>query len=239
MAPVYADHPFNLIHTPIYGLPKDAKPDFFDSLASEMALVHNLVIRGLNAIVLQAPTSSPRMRLRSATSYRTGVSSSALTTAARKALLPRNRKVDGEKGIMDTNIGQHDMFHAELDGFEEYVKGCIAGKTKFDRNEVVSRLDGFAQTLVTHLNEEIPSLLDLRKFGVEKMAPLTKIIEEEVKEGMGSMTFTGGMSWFLSVIMFLCRHLTFGVHADWWKFGPCDKWGRMQPLYAVPEEETK
>jgi len=74
------------------------------------------------------------------------------------------------------------------------------------------------------------------------------------------MTFTGGMSWFLSVadyefedgrwksfppgvvpqvIMFLCRHLTFGVHADWWKFGPCDKWGRMQPLYAVPEEETK
>ncbi len=60
MAPIYADHPFSLIPTPNFSL-KDSKttPDVFDELASEMALVHNIVIRGLNSIYLQAPHIKP------------------------------------------------------------------------------------------------------------------------------------------------------------------------------------
>ncbi|KAF6807284.1 hypothetical protein CMUS01_14155, partial [Colletotrichum musicola] len=54
MAPVYADHPYALIPSPAFQDSKDEKgpvePDMFCRVASEMAMVHNMAIRGLNSI---------------------------------------------------------------------------------------------------------------------------------------------------------------------------------------------
>ncbi|PKS08181.1 hypothetical protein jhhlp_005457 [Lomentospora prolificans] len=261
MAPVYADHPFELLHTEIYKLPKGAKPDLMQSIASEMVLVHNIIIRGLNAIILQAPHIKPEDEIPFCHFITYWCHFLDIHhRGEEKHFFPGIERLTGKKGIMDVNIEQHDMFHSQMDDFSDYIKACIAGTNKFSRDEVVTRLDSFAKTLVTHLNDEIPTLLGLREYGDEKMQPILAVIEEEVKEGMGTMTLTGGFPWFMTcgdvnfedglwknfppgiapkVAFFICRHFTFWIHADWWKFGPCDKFGNLQPLYAVPEEHVE
>jgi hypothetical protein len=33
--------------------------------------------------------------------------------------------------------------------------------------------------------------------------------------------------------MAIVRNVTYWVHKDWWKFGACDRSGKVQPLYAA------
>jgi len=35
--------------------------------------------------------------------------------------------------------------------------------------------------------------------------------------------------WF---IKFLVKNVTWWIHSDWWKFGACDRYGNLKPLYA-------
>ena len=37
------------------------------------------------------------------------------------------------------------------------------------------------------------------------------------------------------IIVLVVRYIAWWVHSDWWKFGSCDRLGRLQPLYAVPK----
>jgi len=66
--------------------------------------------------------------------------------------------------------------------FEIYVKTCLAGIEKYDGNRVVDLIDGFGEILREHLNDEIETLLGLRKYGEEKMRTLYKELEEEGKK---------------------------------------------------------
>lgn len=54
MAALWADTPFKLIPTPEYAKPKDADANMI-WIATEMALAHNGLLRGLNSMYLQAP----------------------------------------------------------------------------------------------------------------------------------------------------------------------------------------
>ncbi|PKS08482.1 hypothetical protein jhhlp_004865 [Lomentospora prolificans] len=260
MAPVYADQPFGLLHTPTSKLPKDTEPDLFHNLASDMVIVHNTLIRGLNSIILQTPYIKPEDEI--AFCHYIVHWADFLDMHHRGEedfFFPGLEKLSGDSGIMDTNVQQHDKFHAKLDDFSDYIKRCIAGTAKFDRNEILRRLNSFSHDLVAHLNDEIPTMLGLSKYGVERMQPIMEIIDKEVQANMGTMTLTGGVSWFLCsldtefeggrwrnfppgaitrVMFFICRYFFFWVHADWWKFAPCDKHGRLKPLYAVPKEHS-
>ncbi|EGS22541.1 uncharacterized protein CTHT_0020860 [Thermochaetoides thermophila DSM 1495] len=65
MSQTYANHPFPLLSTPAYQakqngeLPENQKLDMFTEVASEMVLVHNMIIGGLNCIYLQASHIKP------------------------------------------------------------------------------------------------------------------------------------------------------------------------------------
>lgn len=63
MASVYADHPFTPIPTPVFANKQNGiTSDMFDQLASELALVHNMLVLGLNAIYHQALYIKPPTR---------------------------------------------------------------------------------------------------------------------------------------------------------------------------------
>lgn len=167
---------------------KYIQPDMFCRVASEMAMVHNMAIRGLNSIYLQAPyVAAPDSR------------SFARYMLAWHALLhvhhsgeeahffPAVEAMSGEAGAMEANVAQHRAFHDGLDGFRAYAEACAAGREEFDGGKVVGIIDGFGEVLAAHLREEIDTLLGLRRFGPEKMAELEKKFGEDGEKSMVSI----------------------------------------------------
>lgn len=142
-----------------------------------MALAHNVMLRNLNAIYLQA----------------TGVKQAAdiadfliLCQSWWEALhhhhsmeeelfFPVIEEYTGEKGIMEINVSQHAAFEAGLEQFRRYVFD-ITPET-YDGKKLKEVIDGFGLVLSKHLKEEISSLLALEKFGGDKLLKTYKDME--------------------------------------------------------------
>lgn len=135
-----------------------------------MACVHNMVIRGLNSIYLQAPHIQPKDETSflnySACFYELLHSHHC---GEEKYFFPVIEEVSGEKGIMECNVGQHEAFHDGLEKYNTYVQACLKGEEKYNGAKLVEIIDEFGPTLTTHLSDEIHTLLGLAKYG-EKMA---------------------------------------------------------------------
>ncbi|GKT64227.1 hemerythrin HHE cation binding domain-containing protein [Colletotrichum tofieldiae] len=260
---IYADHPYALIPTPTYQNSQNEKdapdPDVFVRIASGMALIHNMAIRGLNSIYLQAPhvsASDAKGFLQYTLAW---YSLLHVHHAGEEAdFFPAVEELTGQKGLMDCNVSQHKEFHDGLEAFKTYVDACVSGKEKFDGPKLVTLIDGFGEVLTKHLGDEIPSILGLKLFGIEKMAPLEQKFAEEGEKSMKALglikglpfcfsnhdvAFEGGLwaSWPPAppVVKLLCQHITYRLHTNWWKFAACDRKGNLKPLYAVPSEAAR
>ncbi len=186
MAPVYADHPFSLVPTPISRLQdSQAASDVYDELASEMALVHNMIIRGLNSIYLQAPHIKPADEKsfgRYMVNWHTLIHSHH--DGEEDMLFPALHRLTGVEGLMCANIEQHKAFHDGLEIFKTYADAVAAGE-KYEGGRVVEIIDGFATALVKHLGDEIPTIVGLRQYD-DKLAELPKLFQEEAEKTMVS-----------------------------------------------------
>ncbi|KAK4231882.1 hypothetical protein QBC38DRAFT_464818 [Podospora fimiseda] len=251
MAPIYADHPFPLITTPVFtALSKDpnAKPDSFDYNASEMAGIHNVILQGLNSIYLQAshipPTEQKSFCKYILTFYQM---LHVHHTGEEELFFPAVEKMSGVKGVMDGNIEQHRVFGAGLDNLKQYAEAVIADKEVYEGGKIVEIIDGFGQSLAKHLADEIPTLQGLRVYG-EKMNGLTKALEEEAEHSMKIVGFEA-MVWLMAnmdvhrendiwikwpaapvVLKVLLRTVFWWYYPDARKFGSTDRMGNMQPL---------
>lgn len=253
MAPVYADHPFNLISTPIFLANKSqTTPTVLDGIASEMANVHNMIIRGLNSIYLQAPHIKPADE-KAFCRYIAGwhFLLHSHHSGEESMLFPAVEKMAEVEGIMETNVEQHRAFHDGIDSLKAYANAVVADKEKYDGSRVVALIDGFGSTLTQHLSDEIPSLLSLQQYG-DKMAALPKLFEEEGEKAMKEMG-TSGMVWCFAnldinfedglwkawppapaPVKLLMRSIFWWMNSETTKFGAVDRAGNMQHLYAVP-----
>jgi hypothetical protein len=229
----------------------------FCHAASEMALVHNMMIRAFNSIYLQAPhiTAKDEMAFcnyihhcfRLLTVHHTG---------EEVDFFPHIEALSGEKGIMEANVHQHEAFHDGVDAFNAYVQAVIDKKEKYDGAKVVAMLDAFAEPLTQHLTDEIPTIEGLRKHA-DKLGSLQELMDKEGEKNMKALGLTTGLTaCFLNLdlhfeddawiawppapapVKFIVRYLTYWLHSDWWKFAACDRLGNMRPLYAVPENQT-
>ncbi|KAH6890659.1 hemerythrin HHE cation binding domain-containing protein [Thelonectria olida] len=251
MAPIYADHPFALISTPAHAT-EDA-PDVFCRVASEMALVHNMIIRGLNSIYLQAPQVS-NGNIASFLQYCSAWYDLLHVhhSGEEADFFPWVEETTGEKGLMDTNVEQHHAFQTGVEAFKAYINDCIAGRETFDGAKVVRIIDGFGETLTKHLADEIPTLLKLREYGEEKLGIMEKMFQDEGEKNMKILGLVAGLPFCFSnhdvnfedsrwaswppapkIVHILSRHVTYWVHRDWWKYGACDRHGQLKPLHAV------
>ena len=196
-----ASGPFKLITTPTSQLPDGHKvrqliawvygqmanltqPDQFYRCASEMACVHNMVIGGLNSIYLQAPHIHPKDEGSFLQYCACFYEVLHIHHSGEEAyMFPAVEEMSGEKGIMECNVEQHQAFDAGLGKYNQYVQDCLKGTKKYNGSELVAIIDEFGPILVTHLTEEIPTILSLAKYG-DKMKDFEKVFLEMGEKDM-------------------------------------------------------
>jgi hemerythrin-like domain-containing protein len=220
-----------------------------------MVCVHNVLLRGLNSIVLQAPNIPP-------SSYRSFIAY-ALTwhksvshhhDAEERYFFARLEQQFGA-GTMSTSFAEHAAFHDGLDRYAAYLQSVQGGGgASFSSDKLLEIIDGFAPALHLHLTNEIATIMDLARLGGD--TPLVgKIWDEAVKAGVADLRFGDLFTEF--PFLMLAHDLTYegGLHTNfppvpgpmiwvivnlfalwnwsWWKFSPCDKGGRPKELWAV------
>jgi hypothetical protein len=163
-------------------------------------------------------------------------------------IFPKIEDTVGEKGILDVNVDQHRAFEGGLEAYQHYLTDLAGKEDEFSGKRLLKLIDDFAPALQTHLSDEIPTLLALRKYGSK--LPLLEILSSA--RGDSSLAKTGPIMFFFHNL-----DLTFedGLWSNWppiprpvrwglvrvfgwfrsplWKFASCDCNGQPQKLYAV------
>ncbi|KAG0641336.1 hypothetical protein HOY80DRAFT_743710 [Tuber brumale] len=241
----WADGPFQLITTP--ALEGDLKDPFIQA-ATEMALIHNIIIRGMNSIYLQAP-HVPVEDVQPFIGYCKAWSEFLHSHHKNEEtiLFPSIEKAAGVPGLMQPNVAQHQQFHDGLAKFDEYINAAVP--ETFAGQKLIEILDTFARLLTQHLTDEIPTLTSLRKYGFEKV-PITEIAELEAKHEFGTINKTTALAFMMTALdvtyeggihknfppapapvrWFLRNVCTLPCRA-FWKFAPCSTSGRPRELY--------
>ena len=152
-----------------------------------MALVHNLIIRGLNSVYLQAPNIKEKKDI---TDFLTYMYSWSLLVHMHhdneeSMIFPLLEQSIGIDGYMDRNVDQHKLFGSGLMAFDDYVKAVRAGDAQFDGMKVRAIIDSFVEVFIQHLAEEISTFLDLEQFAEKIDWPdwNKKLQKKAVEEG--------------------------------------------------------
>jgi hypothetical protein len=134
-----------------------------------MCLAHNVLILNLNAIYLQCEqVTQPKDVVDFVIFCQASIEEMRTHhDMEEKSFFPWIAQYTGEKNIMDVNIEQHHAFEAALKKLEAYLYALLP--EVYDGKQVKKLLEDFAVALVPHLNDEIPTLLALEKYGGEKL----------------------------------------------------------------------
>lgn len=138
-------------------------------MASEMALVHNALIRGLNAIYLQAGNVASRGSAKDQLDFanfalRWGHMIEEHHASEEKNHFPSINEIVGVPGLMDVNVDEHAVFHVGLVEFLGYVGKVVKGDEKLDGERLRAIIDSFGVALRTHLKNEVVTLKGLEKY---------------------------------------------------------------------------
>ena len=181
MAPQWADTPYKLIATndfsqdvryvaqcivliPLTFILQTSHNAYY--VATQMALAHNGVIRGLNSIYLQS-TKLPPNDIIVAQDFLTfcqcwSESMHHHHDAEEKEFFPSIEAISGIEGLMNQNVEQHRAFTPGFERFEEYCRTCPPAE--YDGQKLKSLVEGFAEPLTQHLYDEIDTLRALDKY---------------------------------------------------------------------------
>ena len=125
-----------------------------------MALAHNGILRGLNAIYLQA-THIPREDPDAIRDFLTYCqcwceSMHHHHEAEETIFFPSIELITDVREIMERNVEQHRAFTPGLNLFQEYARTCLPND--YDGQQVRSLIESFAEPLTRHLHDEIETL---------------------------------------------------------------------------------
>jgi hypothetical protein len=149
-----------------------------------MALAHNLLLRGLNSIYLQAQHIVKADEIPFC-KYILGwhLVVHHHHASEEEDFFPAIEQAVGEE-VMAANLEQHRAFYAGMEAFVAYVQDCKAGKQMYDGDRIVALIDDFGKILADHLADEIPSIRDLKRFGAVKTRRFPEIMVEMGENGM-------------------------------------------------------
>lgn len=145
-----------------------------------MALAHNVIIRGLNSVYVQAPYVKHEDQHAFLLYARNLFHMLAVHHDSEEDnFFPAVEQMAGEPGIMETNVAQHQSFHGGIEALMSYVKKVLDGGEPYNGRHMVELIDVFGTMLIEHLTAEIQTLLNLRCYGAEKMKGLPKALFDE------------------------------------------------------------
>ena len=139
-------------------IPPNAKVDFQDNdyfaqwFSTELTLIHNIIIRGLNSIWLNAPLVSPS-DTKDFIGY--GLACVSLLRAHNKtqeeAIFPKfQQKLD-----MRPNVVQHLAFENQLKELETYLLKVQSGVEPYDYERLLELRAALGSVLIQHLHDEV------------------------------------------------------------------------------------
>lgn len=151
-------------------------------VATQMALAHNGILRGLNSIYLQA-THIPREDLGTVKDFLTycqcwGESMHHHHDAEEAVFFPSIEQISGVQGIMQRNIEQHRAFTPGFDRFQQYSRTCLP--KDYDGRRIRNLIEDFAESLTQHLHDEIETLRGLDKYDSERIRQAYKRLEKSL-----------------------------------------------------------
>jgi hemerythrin superfamily protein len=183
----WADTPFTLLKIPgQLGGPVCANSSVL-SVAIEMANVHNVLLRPLNAIYHQAPFVQLSSDIADFMLYVTAWADTLHHhhSLEESLLFPRVEEIakeagmDGWDGLMGGNVEQHHEFEPKIAGLVKWAEEVVAGERTYDAAELKRRIDDFAPVLTQHLHDEIDTLIKLEKCDGEKVKQAMKETADE------------------------------------------------------------
>lgn len=98
-----------------------------------------------------------------------------------------------------------------LEAYKAYLNTCISEPAVFSGTHLTRLIDDFAPALVTHLADEIPTLISLSRHGSN--LPLLQMINLESKKSPLFLSITGGTPFFF-------RNLDIEFENGLWKAWP-------------------
>jgi hemerythrin-like domain-containing protein len=138
-------------------------------VATDMAQVHNIMIRGLNSMLIQAPFISSPIDTKDFVDY--ALSFCVLIhehhNTEEVLVSPLIEDATGLPGIMDKIVVQHEAFIPKLHDFKNYLVQIKLGVRKYDAKKFVALLNSFAGLMVEHLTEEVLMLVEMEKYAID------------------------------------------------------------------------
>ncbi|KAK3716324.1 hypothetical protein LTR37_006474 [Vermiconidia calcicola] len=245
----WADEPNALIPTAPFS--QDSSHEAY-YVATQMALAHNGIIRGLNSIYLQAPRI-PRKDLDTIRDFLTYCqcwceSMHHHHDAEEAEFFPSIERIAKSPGLMTRNVEQHRAFTPGFEAFQEYASTCRA--EDYDGQRLRSLIEDFAEPLTRHLRDEIDTLraLDVYDSGSIRQAyeRLEKLLMATdnyriapLVFGTADRNFEGGMHNFPAVPFFVpyIIHYLYGRrYRGAWRFNPCTMWRDRRELAFTTDD---
>ena len=146
-----------------------------------MSHAHNVLIRGLNSIYLQAPHVRSPQDIRDFLFFCLAWIKTVEHhhDTEENTLFPALENFTKQPGIMKGNTQQHQGFLPELHNFADYVQRT--GAESFSSDSLRGFVDSFAPALTTHLREEIDTLLELDGYDSAELMKLWTVTENVAK----------------------------------------------------------
>ena len=146
-------------------------------MAEQMALSHNVILRGINASYNQC--LSVKAKTTEATDFL--IFNQCIFEVIKthhdieeRYMFPAIEKYTSVVGIMDQNVQEHRAFHHGLDKFRQYVYETDANR--YDGKTLQAIIDEFGKPLETHLHNEIPTLLSLKEYDPSQLRMIGRTI---------------------------------------------------------------
>jgi hemerythrin-like domain-containing protein len=216
-------------------------------MADEMVAVHNMLLRGINAIYLQCINVEASKDPADVPGFVTyarlwGELVHHHHAGEEKLIFPDIARITGDKDVMAHNIEQHRAFHKGLDEMNDYLGTIERKEQPYSGQKLKAIIDSFMPVLTEHLHDEIKTLLALEKYEdktdwhkwyKETQAQILKDTQTpEIKYTalpLGASSHDKhfendvyvdfpGLPWF---VLLLLKWVWGNKHAASWKFAPC------------------
>jgi hypothetical protein len=188
--------PLKHVHFPLTLPQKNKQAKGTQQVAAEMTIVHNCVIRGINAIYLQAAkvaaAGTPEDKLDFVNfALRWARMLDEHHRSEEEEIFPQVNKLAGVSGLMDANVDEHTMFHDGLSDFMTYLGSIIREEDVLDAEKLNGLIDSFMPALREHLRNEVLTLKALDKYEdtTDWMAWFKKTADGLVMRQMKSRVF--------------------------------------------------
>ncbi|KAF2448503.1 hypothetical protein P171DRAFT_428563 [Karstenula rhodostoma CBS 690.94] len=251
MSPQWADQPLSLI--PTLPFSKNTSHSAY-YVATQMALAHNGMIRGLNSIYLQAlqVPASDFSTVRDFLTYCQCWCESMHHhhDTEEEQFFPEIEKITGIPELMEANVAQHRAFTPGFEAFDAYARSCHP--KDYDGKKMKELIDAFAAPLHRHLVDEINTLKALDKYDSEGIRLAYKRFEKSAMNtnkyrigplvfGTADRAFEGGIHNFPPVpffVPYVIRYAFERPHRGAWRFSPCTTWRDRRDLLFASASNT-